>query len=39
VLTTFAFCVQLTKLWVPFGVAVTVTELPSVNVPAPLTVP
>jgi hypothetical protein len=39
VLTTFPFCVQLTKLWVPLGVAVTVTELPSTNVPPPLTVP
>jgi hypothetical protein len=39
VLTTFPLCVQLTKLWVPLGVAVTVTELPSGKVPAPLTVP
>jgi hypothetical protein len=39
VLTTFPFCVQFTKLPVPFGVAVTVTELPSANVPPPLTVP
>jgi len=39
VLTTFPFCVQLTKLRLAFGVAVTVTGLPSTSAPAPLTVP
>jgi hypothetical protein len=31
VLTTFLFCVQLTKVRLAFGVAVTVTGLPSNN--------
>jgi hypothetical protein len=39
VLTTFVFRVQLTKLWPLLAVAITVCELPSANVPAPLTVP
>jgi hypothetical protein len=39
VLTTFVFCVQLTKVWPLLGMAVTICELPSANVPPPLTVP
>jgi hypothetical protein len=39
VLTTFAFWVQLTKVCPVLGVAVTICELPSANVPPPVTVP
>jgi hypothetical protein len=35
----FPLCVQLTKLWPLLVVAITVCELPSANVPPPLTVP
>jgi hypothetical protein len=39
VLTTGPLSVQWTKVWPVSGVAVTVCELPSANLPPPLTVP
>jgi hypothetical protein len=39
VLTTAPFLVQWTKVWPLLVVAVTVRELPSANVPPPLTAP